>query len=388
MRRIAVAAIVVVGLVPAAAEACETSSCGRWLGLEPARGEFPRDAAIVFSGANHAEVCVAELREHAEVTVRRGGEAVAGSFDVPVSLYSELVWLPAALLDPGGYTLTVTIDNAALDAALGVTPNPSCGPDVYSETIPFLVGSGMSPPAPMVVPPPTFATMRRPLNGSWQSLACCPGVVPIDGIGADCEPGIGPSGDAGDCIYFYDHDYLTISTEPFPSADGHDALWLYQLVVDGALVDRSMRGMSARRSARACAHVEAIHLGTGEAVGSQVVCPPDDLVLGARAHEPLFPLNCSEPLACGTADGWAPDHCQVYTVGEPPFSPGPTRPDTELATHCEAPAPVTMPVYPEPEDAGCGCSLTSRPGPGIVVGMVVVVLRRRRRLSPGACCRR
>ena len=40
----------------------------------------------------------------------------------------------------------------ALDAALGVTPDPSCGPDVYGDTIAFLVGSDMSPPAPAVVP--------------------------------------------------------------------------------------------------------------------------------------------------------------------------------------------------------------------------------------------
>ena len=81
------------------------------------------------------------------------------------------------------------------------------------------------------------------------------------------------------------------------------------------------------------------------------------------------------------ADGWAPELCQAYVVGEPPFSPGPTRPDTELTTACEAPAPVTMPVYPEPEPApaGCGCSLRSRPGPGLLVGVLLIALRRRRR---------
>lgn len=381
MRELAVAVILLVGLVPATAEACETSNCGRWFGLEPTRDEFPRDAAIVFAGSSHLEVCDADLHAHAEVTVRRGDEVVAGSFTAPVSLHRELVWLPAAPLEPGEYTLTVAIDNAALDAALGVTPDPSCGPDVYGDTIAFLVGSDMSPPAPAVVPPPTFATLRRPLNASWQSLACCPGVAPIAGVGADCQPGIGPSGDAGDCIYFYDYDYLTIASEPFPSTDGHDSLWLYQLVVDGAVVDRGMGGMSARRSERACAHVEAIHLGTGEVVGSEVACPPDDLVPGARAHEPEFALRCEQALACGTADGWAPELCQAYVVGEPPFSPGPTRPDTELTTRCEAPAPVTMPVYPEPEPApaGCGCSLRSRPGPGLLVGVVLIALRRRRR---------
>jgi hypothetical protein len=368
--RLAVVLAVMTGLLAREAAACSTGACRRWFGLEPTRAVFPRDAAIVLEGSLHAEVCAPDLREHASVVVRRGDEVVAGTFDAPVSLVHELVWYPEALLEPGDYTLSVTIDNAGLDVPGG----ESCGDDVYSESLAFSVEDAASPTAPIVVPPPVFAGERRRLDGGWRSIACCPGVVPIEGFAGDCEPGIGTAGYAGDCIYFYDFEYLTITTDPFPYEDGHGELWLYQLVVDGELVDRGLHGTRARISHRACAHVEAIHLGSGEVVGSEVACPPDDLVIGPTEHAPEFELTCDQALACGTADGWDPEQCQPYTKGQPPWEPVDPLPDTKIETACEAPAPMTMPVYPA-DEGGCGCAQAQPQG----LLLVALVLRRRRR---------
>ena len=365
MRRILLAAALLVNFVPPA-QACETDACRRWRGLDVTRS-FPRDAAIVLESGYHGEVCAAQLRDHAEVVVRRGDMVVPGTFEAPIGLYHQLIWRPDGLLEPGEHTITVMIDNAGLGLA-----NDTCGEDVYSETLPFTVSDSMSPPAP-VLAPPTFGTTRRYLSGSWQSLACCPGVVPFDGFAPDCEPGIGAK-QGGDCIYFYDFDYLTITGEALPAE--HSDLYMVQLVVDGEVVDRSLGGTSARRDGRACAHLEAIHLGTGAVIGSEVACPPDDLVLGPRAHEPEFPLKCEQALACGTADGWDPERCQPYVLGEPPFPPGPTLAATNIVTACEAPVPVTTPTYPE-TDAGCGCS--HAPGSGLAWLLVVLAAPRRRR---------
>lgn len=374
MRWALVTAALVVNFVPPA-QACSTDSCRRWRVLEVTRS-FPRDAAVVLEGSYHREICVEDLRANAEVVVRRGDVVVPGTIDVPVNLYRELIWRPDALLEPGDHTITVTIDNAGIEASLGV-PNNMCGEDVYSETLPFSVYESMivTPEVltPEVLAPPTFGTERRRLNGDWRSIACCPGVTPIDGIGSDCEPGIGSSGYAGDCIYFYDFDYLTITGAPLPLQYGF--LYMYQLVVEGEVVDRGLGGTWARHTGRGCAHLEAIHLGTGEVIGSEVVCPPEDLVRGARPHEPEFALTCEQALACGTEDGWDPARCQPYVVGEPPFPPGPTRAETRIETACEAPVPVTTPMYPE-TDAGCGC--THAPGFGFVWLPVLLAPRRRR----------
>lgn len=368
--RTLVGAAGVVGVVfsPTEAEACETSACRRWHGLTPLRSGFPRDAAIVFEGALHAEVCADEFVKHANVVVRRGDAVVPGTFEVPVELFHELVWYPGAPLEPGDYTLSVEIDNAGLEATLGLTQDETCGPAVYSEVVPFVVLDEVSPAAPAMVAPPTFGTKRRRLDGTWRSLACCPDVVPFAGYASDCVESIG-SVSASDCTYFHDFDYLTITTEPF--AGGHDSLWLYQLVVDGELVARGLHAMMVRRNDRACAHVEAIHLGTGEVVGSAVVCAPDDLTLGPTAFTPEFELSCNQALACGTESGWDPQACQPYTIGKPPWPASEPLANDALVTRCEPPLPVTMPAYPAPEVAGCGCTQRRAPGWLLVVGLLV-----------------
>ena len=380
MRRVLLAAIGLIGLgvfgTPAAAAACETDSCQRWLGLEPVLSTFPRDAAIVLEGSRHPEVCAEGLPAHVQVVVRSGDTVVPGDFEAPVGLLRALVWRPDDALDPGEYAMTVKVDNAALEALAGVPAQSDCGPDVYEETIAFTVGSETSE-RPSLVPPPVFKIQTRPLAGDWRSLACCPGIVPFEGFSSDCRPTIGSSG-GGDCIYFHDFNYLEISTVQAPLAPG--GVYLYQLVVDGELVGRGLNGASIWRNHRACAHVEAIHLGTGEVFGSEVVCPPDELEIGPTEHVPDSPLACEQALACGTDDGWDPNKCEPYVVGEPPGPPTAPMADAMLETMCEAPTPATMPEYPSPPGQGCGCTQATGTGPLLLV--VGLLLRRRRPPRP------
>lgn len=385
MRLLGFAVPVVAGLVPAVADACSTSDCYRWTWLETTRVSYPRDAAITLSGSPIRQVCSEDLRRFASVVVRRGDEVVPGSFELPVGLIRGLVWYPDEPLAPDVYAMTVEVDNAALDVLLGVPEHPfgQCQPDAFIQDLEFTVVDEPSPSAP-VVPPPRFEIESRWHDTSFKSLACCAGSEPFEAIGGDCERTLY----GFDCTYLYDYDYLTVSSATFPSTDEYDGLWLYQLVVDGEVVARGTTPLAVRHNERACAHLEAIHFGTGEVVASEAVCPPAELAVGPTTHAPQDEPTCAL-LACGTDDRWEPENCQAYDGVNPPFEPAPPMPSETLTTRCDAPQPAAMPIYPElpdvPEirDRGCGCASTPTPGPWVIV--IAGLLRRRRRARGQRC---
>lgn len=377
VRIAALSTIVALAAAPRVAAACSFEACGgeAWSSITPVIGDvLPTDGVIVLHGGAPGS-CLDGLWPHVVVDVRRGAARVAGKIDV-VGGTGLLIFRPDAPWVGGErHDVRVRIDNASLG---GDELDVVCSSPAVAE---FSFMAANEPSPPLEAPPPPSNEAFTITLEDLASLACCPGVTPSDDGTAGCfwelewpQP--------GDCAYLHEETFVRLMVDlPEPPSLLRGQV-LHQLVVDGALVDRRVEfaRLYGSRAAPACAHVESIHLGTGETQRSAEVCTPAEVAatLGIHLRDVAAELHCDAPVVCAADGEWSPSACEPYDLDAPPAAPelpASWRTDT-LETECEA---LTIPGGRRPLRHSCGCASDPTPLSTSAAALLLLVVVGRRR---------
>lgn len=411
----ALLALVLLAPRPAAA-CCADSPCpatNRWRSLTlRTEGPLPRDGVLVFSGATGNDLCSAALAPLVTIDVTRGDQPIPGALELADGRGDTFVWRPDAPWEPGAHHVHLEIDNDAIAPPPDPSPEdpggcPTDCPDVPLVVLDadFAVGPEFSPPIPPL-PSPLLALELTRFRSAITDITCCPGVLPSLSCCGSCSVVWEGAG----CVELHEQGRMTIAVPPHPLPPELAAQLVYELRGDGLVLDRRLdpEGLAefASRLSPACVQVSALHLGNGQTLASETVCPPAPLVqqLGVHPVDVLAELACDAPVLCGQPNGtWDPDACVAF---DPLAPPPPPSPDPDPIS--DAPCPPAQGPWLSPEtdddpttsaatdaassgtadpasagdevlvDHGCACTHGPAKPPALLLLLAPLLLRRRR----------
>lgn len=353
----------------------------------------PRDGAFVFD--TDKSTCLGELAPHLSISVTHAGVAVPGEVVRLNGLLSLLIWRPAALLVADAtYDVEITVDNDALGPAV-IELDTMCGPSRLLAAFELTTDDSLAATPPL--PAPILGASSHILDTSLLGVACCPDVTPWFDDGGCFAEVLWDFDDPDGCGFVVGYTGLSIVGEaPLPPSLASQ--FVDQIVVDGDLVERQLSDgpIAAFRRTASCARLERIHLGTGEVVTSDEVCPTPELAaeLGPRPLDPM--LRCDDGRMCATDDyTWDHSTCVPF---DPDAEPGPSDwpYDSVLYPSCpDASVPIdsgpTLDASSSSDEgttddkgptvdasqAGCACDFGSRPVPTLSLICLALWWRRR-----------
>lgn len=408
-------------LPPRPADACcvEDTSCfetGRWLNLELHNdGPLPRDGVLLFSGVTWSALCSAELSKFLKIEVRRGDQPIAGGIELADGNGWNFVWRPAVPWEPGaGYHVHAEIDNDAIGPVGGSEDPQNCPSDCPLESLlaidaDFTVGPEFSPPIP-ILPAPNLSLLVTKLDHTMLGITCCPGVIP-GVVQTSCGDSV--DWDTG-CVEIYERRQMDVEIAPHAIPPELSGQLMYELRADGQPIARSIQPdnlfPSIIRNAAACLQIVALHLGNGDTLSSDLVCPTDDLAqaLGVHPVNVTAELGCADPVRCGIGEfEWDLNACVPYdplTLPPPPpvlkdasYNPPCPFADGPWLTPEQAGDPTTSTGAPDPTESasgsatagedpvvehGCTCEGSSAPPSPILLLTPLLLRRRRQTVAP------
>lgn len=370
---------------PQAAEACSYDPCyysKRWNGVVlRTTSPVPRDGAFTFLSGAGSPSCLEDLAPNVSIRVTLAGVPVPGALVQLAGLDQLLIWRPDELLAPDAkYELEVAVDNEGLP--VDESFEGPCAPSLVVDRFTLTTSSELSEVPPLA--PPTASIETYTVDQDFRGVACCPGVVPQYGDPGGCYVSVfwEYSGAPNDCAYLYERTSLRYAAAAHAVAPAVGDQFVYQLVIDGEVVARSLAapGLDVLHDTTACAHVEALHLGTGALVASSERCPSAEqaAIIGPHPLDLAGAFGCAEPQVCGEDDGWGEACVPLDPQNPPPLSPpGPSPlefgcPAAEVAL--DSSGDTEGPEIPEQ-----GCKCTGGGLDGSVLGLALGFLVRRRR---------
>ncbi|MEM6989874.1 MAG: hypothetical protein AAF721_05240 [Myxococcota bacterium] len=233
--------------------------------------------------------------------------------------FGLIVWRPAGIAAGAEYEVVVTVDNAALTAALG---SPGCGGDDLHVVSPLSIDDGPLPSQPMPTVEISSAVSTVPLDG-LEDLVCCDDAMPRYEMTACGSEEVVWSD--GHCASLRARGYLDVDVAvSWPDADESvTSNFVTTLMQDEpiALSGPGPADFHERFSEPPCLEVSVFDLARGEVYTAPGGCTGEDvaMALGVGEHDPTAELaaECAgEPYTCSVgAEGWDASACVPWSGG-------------------------------------------------------------------------